>query len=184
MSDNNSQFIPSDIALYIQQQITASTEPLVHQDALLKMFKPVNSVKSARDKLHNLRQVSSVLKHNYEFRQLLIEINDMGAADQLDYYVRGLKRQVRLQVELHQPTTLQQAMLFKKHRMIVWYIRSYLASRISIYSEFKLCPVMRDEPIHCNKSKVTPPLAIVKNGYLSFTARGNLFVSARYHVSI
>ena len=31
MSDNNSQFNPSDIALYIQQQITASTEPLVHQ---------------------------------------------------------------------------------------------------------------------------------------------------------
>ncbi len=216
MSDNNAQFNPADIALYIQQQITASTEPLVHQvqelqhqltaantllaqhadppaqhvaqqvipvhrvkavrpkefsasynedpsvwlfkfdqwatieqlndtqkllhapslldgkaavwyrglvrtntaptswvsfyDALLKMFKPVNSVKSARDKLHNLRQVSSVLKYNYEFTQLLLEINDMGAADQLDYYVRGLKQQVRLQVELHQPTTLQQAM--------------------------------------------------------------------------
>ena len=79
-------------------------------DALLKMFKPINSVKSARDKLHSVGQASSVLKYNYEFTELLLEINDMGASDQLDYYVRGLMQQVGLHVLLNQPTILQQAM--------------------------------------------------------------------------
>ena len=100
LSLNTAVIKPINIQIQLIRTNTAPTSWVSFQDALLKMFKPVNSVKSARDKLHNLRQVSSVLKYNYEFTQLLLEINDMGAADQLDYYVRGLKQQARLQIPI------------------------------------------------------------------------------------
>ena len=76
---------------------------------LISTFKPVNSVKIARDKSAVLRQVASVNKYNFEFTQLVLEINNISESEKLDKYIRGLKYQTKLQVELANPTTTQQS---------------------------------------------------------------------------
>ena len=76
----------------------------------LQRFKIIDSVKLARDKLAALKQWTSVSKYNYEFTALCIEIPDMGDADKLDRYIRGLKTQTRIEVELSNPRNLDEAM--------------------------------------------------------------------------
>lgn len=77
---------------------------------LISMFKPVNSVKIARDRLAVLNQTNSVAKYNFDFTQLCLEIKDISESEKLDKYVRGLKDKIRVEVELAEPTTLAQAM--------------------------------------------------------------------------
>src|ERR1700751_13550 len=80
------------------------------QQSLISIFKPVNSKKIARDKLAVLKQTNSVAKYNFDFTQLCLEINDIHESEKLDKYVRGLKDNIRVEVELAEPTTLAQAM--------------------------------------------------------------------------
>ncbi|HXQ39062.1 MAG TPA: hypothetical protein VN843_33995 [Anaerolineales bacterium] len=77
---------------------------------LVRMFKPVNAKKIARDKLAALRQTHSVAKYNYDITQLFLEIGDVSDGEKLDRYIRGLKDKIRMEVELAEPTTLAQAM--------------------------------------------------------------------------
>jgi hypothetical protein len=77
---------------------------------LTGMFKPVNSKKVARDRLAALQQTHSVVKYNFDFQQLCLQIDDINEAEKLDKYVRGLKQHIRVKVELEQATTLTQAM--------------------------------------------------------------------------
>jgi hypothetical protein len=77
---------------------------------LISLFKPVNSVKIARDKIAYLRQQYSVAKYNFDFLTLCIEIGDISKGEQLDKYVRGLKPEVRRYVELARPVDLKDAM--------------------------------------------------------------------------
>jgi hypothetical protein len=77
---------------------------------LVAQFKPVNSSRVARDKLSALRQFKSVAQYNTDFTQLVLDAGDVGAVEQLYRYKQGLKPKVRLEVELADPTTLQEAM--------------------------------------------------------------------------
>ena len=72
-------------------------------------FRPVDSKKLARDKIANLRQRASVRNYTYEFRRLLLEIGNMSEEEMLDRFIRGLKFNVRKEVELRDPTTLTDA---------------------------------------------------------------------------
>src|SRR4051794_2139480 len=76
---------------------------------LLSYFKPANSTQTARDKLCNLRQTSSVATYTSTFQTLLLNIPDMGPADQIDTYIHGLKDLPRRECRISNPKTLLEA---------------------------------------------------------------------------
>lgn len=79
------------------------------QDSILEFFRPVNATKLARDKLANLVQTTTVQNYVQKFTELCLEIPDLGEVEQLDRFVRGLRLEVRREVDLHEPQTFQEA---------------------------------------------------------------------------
>jgi hypothetical protein len=77
--------------------------------ALKAFFEAANTETLVRNKLANLRQLSSVAKYNDLFNSLIIEIVDLDARSKLDMYMRGLKQQVQLHVTLKEPSSLDEA---------------------------------------------------------------------------
>ena len=76
--------------------------------ALIDQFKPVNAVKTARDKLANLKQAKSVQEYVNKFRSLILEIPGITEDEKIDRFIRGLKEKIRMEVELREPTTLNE----------------------------------------------------------------------------
>src|SRR4051812_48194757 len=76
---------------------------------LSKKFKPINATKVARDTLARLRQTSSVKAYNAAFTSTILEIPNISEEEMVDRYVRGLKEKVRVEVELREPTDLEEA---------------------------------------------------------------------------
>jgi hypothetical protein len=76
---------------------------------LRTQFRPVNATKLARDRLANLRQTQSVQAYVHAYRSLILDIPDMAENEKLDRFVRGLKERVRKEVELRDPTSLDEA---------------------------------------------------------------------------
>ena len=74
------------------------------------MFTPVTEKSVARERLYNLKQLGSVQTYTSLFRQLTFDIDDMGEADKLSLYIRGLKSAVKVQLALREPNTLEEAM--------------------------------------------------------------------------
>ena len=77
--------------------------------ALKDFFEAANTETLVRNKLANLRQLSSVAKYNDLFNGLIIELNDLDPRSKLDMYMRGLKPQVQLHVTLKEPHSLETA---------------------------------------------------------------------------
>lgn len=80
------------------------------QLAFTEQFAPVSNVRHARDQLSNLKQTKSVAQYVTEFRMLILQIPNASEDEQLDKFIRGLKPAVRCQVEMRDPTNLQEAM--------------------------------------------------------------------------
>lgn len=78
-------------------------------EALKSFFEAANTETIVRNKLANLRQLTSVAKYNDLFNSLIIEIADLDPRSKLDMYIRGLKQQVQLHVTLKEPSTLETA---------------------------------------------------------------------------
>lgn len=72
-------------------------------------FLPVNSVKVAADKLERLKQTGSVANFVKEFRTLALLIPDLSPAEKLRRFLAGLKPRVRMEVDLRNPSTLEEA---------------------------------------------------------------------------
>lgn len=77
--------------------------------ALRQQFRPVNTAKTARDRLVNLRQTRSVQDYAYHFRSIIIDIPGMTEDEKIDRFVRGLKDRIRQEVDLREPGTLDKA---------------------------------------------------------------------------
>src|SRR3954464_14503228 len=77
---------------------------------LSKKFKPVNATKVARAPPARLCQTSSVKAYNAAFTSTILEIPNISEEEMVDRYVRGLKEKVRVEVELREPTDLEEAM--------------------------------------------------------------------------
>jgi hypothetical protein len=91
---------------------TRNASPTLWQEfstLLRSQFQPLDRVKIARDRLATLRQVRSVREYTTQFRTLLLEIPDIAMSEIMDRYTRGLKEQVRKEVELRDPPTLEEA---------------------------------------------------------------------------
>lgn len=63
--------------------------------ALTQRFQPINAGRAARDRLHALRQVSSVSIYASVFQELLLKCPDIGMEDQKHRFVYGLKPHVQ-----------------------------------------------------------------------------------------
>ena len=79
------------------------------EDLLVEKFKPVNAIKVARDKLISLKQTGSVKAYNDLFLGTILKILTISKEEQLDQYIRGLKEKIHVKVELHEPSTLKEA---------------------------------------------------------------------------
>lgn len=79
------------------------------RDLMHKQFLPVNNVKLARDRLAQLKQLTSVREYAFRLRLTLLEIPGIAEEEKLDRFVRGLKPHVRKDVELRDPKTLEEA---------------------------------------------------------------------------
>ena len=74
-------------------------------------FRVDNLVRRARDDLYALRQKEkeSVADFLHKFRQICIRISDLSEAEKLDKFLRALHTNVRMQVELKEPETFEEA---------------------------------------------------------------------------
>jgi len=72
-------------------------------------FCPIDPIKVARDRIADLRQVSSVRDYTSRFRQLTNIITNMSETEKLDRYVRGLKPRTRQEVDMKEPQTFIEA---------------------------------------------------------------------------
>ena len=77
--------------------------------AMRSHFEASNIETLVRNKLANLKQLTSVAKYNDLFNGLIIEIADLDPRSKLDMYIRGLKPQVQLHLTLKEPTSLELA---------------------------------------------------------------------------
>ncbi|CAI5995185.1 unnamed protein product [Closterium sp. NIES-64] len=71
-------------------------------------FEPANAIERARDNLDDLRQHRSVAEYINRFRELVLEIPDIPAAEQMDKFKRGVKPKIRTEVELHGATVFDE----------------------------------------------------------------------------
>jgi hypothetical protein len=79
------------------------------REACLTQFRPVNAARVAREKLMNLTQTTSVAIYAHKFRTLLLDLRDLGEADRLFLFSRGLKRDVAAMVQLSNPVNWEAA---------------------------------------------------------------------------
>lgn len=94
------------------------------KESLIAVFKPVNSSKIARDRLAVLKQDKSVSLYNSRFTELVLEIDDIAESEKLDRYIRGLKRDIKMEVEKAEPNTLAEAMrIAQRYDSISYYSR-------------------------------------------------------------
>jgi len=78
--------------------------------ALRARFQPVTTATTARAKLHALTQgKASVHAYVSAFRALLVAVPDMGDADRLFAFQRGLQPAIALQLQVHGVPTLEEA---------------------------------------------------------------------------
>lgn len=78
-------------------------------DALTAAFQPINPAKTARDKLANLRQTTSVAAYAHSFRNLALHIPDLHDAEKLDRFIRGLKPNTQRELAIRAPPTFEDA---------------------------------------------------------------------------
>jgi len=78
---------------------------------LKKHFQPANTETIIRNKLNSLRQLGAVNKYSDLFNSLIIEVLEMDEKTKLDMYCRGLKPNIRLQVMLRAPSSLEEAQI-------------------------------------------------------------------------
>ena len=78
---------------------------------LRRQFRMDNLTRRARDDLYALRQKEKepVSDFLHKFRQVCIRINDLSEPEKLDKFLRALNTSVRMQVELKEPATFEEA---------------------------------------------------------------------------
>jgi hypothetical protein len=88
-----------------------SAQPEDHQwslfiDQLRLQFQPIHTTQTARRRLDQMRQKTSVRLYNSEFRELMLQLPTMDEPDRLHAYIKGLKPSIATLVAMQQPKTL------------------------------------------------------------------------------
>lgn len=112
-------FLKDTAAVWWRNRLTSSLADLgglntwsVFQTTLAGQFKPVNASKQARDRMARLRQTHSVQAYIHAFRSIALEIPSMTEEEKLDKFLRGLRDEIRVPVELRGPTSMEEAATF------------------------------------------------------------------------
>ncbi|KAA8495185.1 Transposon Ty3-I Gag-Pol polyprotein [Porphyridium purpureum] len=77
--------------------------------AVQAQFLPADHARRARDRLARLEQKGSVAAYASSFRDVLLQCSDVSEAEALDRFVRGLKKDVLVEVLKSRPKTLMDA---------------------------------------------------------------------------
>src|SRR5579871_590674 len=78
-------------------------------DQVRATFKPADGDRMARQKMARLRHTGLLSTYVGEFRTTRLQIANMSADDELDAFLRGLRHDLQLQVELAEPATTADA---------------------------------------------------------------------------
>ena len=76
---------------------------------MIDQFKLINAVKTAHNKLANLKQAKSVQEYVNKFKSLILEILKITEDEKINRFTRRLKENIRIEVELREPTNLNEA---------------------------------------------------------------------------
>jgi len=82
---------------------------------VLSYFVPPNHTRWLRDEWAYLRQTSIVTDYYTQLTQLAMQIGRVDETNFLDKFIRGLKSKTRIEVELHDPQSLQEAIRLTDH---------------------------------------------------------------------
>ena len=81
----------------------------VFKAALAKEYKVGNAEQVARERLYTIQQSGSLQAYLTRFRELELEVTDMGERDKRALFIRGLKPHIRELLNVHNPPSLQEA---------------------------------------------------------------------------
>lgn len=95
-------------------------------------FAVVNEVDRAREDLHMLRQSASVRVYIAEFRKIALRCRNLQAAEKMFLFKKGLKSNIRLQVELADPADfLHMASVAERADQVTWTARQNDSRHVS-----------------------------------------------------
>ncbi|ODQ51497.1 hypothetical protein SAICODRAFT_8798 [Saitoella complicata NRRL Y-17804] len=99
-----------DQYLSLAEDIRAEKHSAIKR-GLMKYFAPVNAARALRDEWHGSRQTTSVGEYVTRLNNLRIQIPEIRDIEFLDKFIHGLKPKVRLELELRNPQTLDEAIM-------------------------------------------------------------------------
>jgi hypothetical protein len=79
------------------------------REALITRFTPMSPEDTARQRLAQLRQRTSVRQYAQDFNMCMLELPGMEEKDRIFHFLSGLKTNIRLHVQPHRPSTLHDA---------------------------------------------------------------------------
>lgn len=79
------------------------------EEAMYQRFQAVDFAKVARERLRKCHQSKSVSSYIYAYNLIIADIPDMAESEKVYNFVSGLKEKVRIEVELKNPSKLDQA---------------------------------------------------------------------------
>jgi Ty3 transposon capsid-like protein/Zinc knuckle len=112
-----STFLEGDAAVWYRYHFPETSAAQVTWDvvreSLRNYFAPVNKLKKLHDDWNAIRQTTTVMEYSTRFSSLAMELahNKEAIPQQMliDHFVRGLKPQTRLELELKEPASLNEA---------------------------------------------------------------------------
>ena len=124
---------------YYQTQNWATAPPNwdTFTATLRRQFNPVNTSVSAYDRLQRLSQKTSVNAYNHEFRGIMLELPDMDQATRMNYYMKGLKDNIRPFVAMQTPTDLETAEVIAERVDAVTYKPTVRPSGFKPHSNYR-----------------------------------------------
>ena len=96
----------------VKRGSSAPAEWEVFKERFLDRFRPVEASRTARVALFALRQRGSVADYTNAFLRHLQLIPDMAAADQIQTYLKGLQPHIWDEVDMKNPSSLDEAMSY------------------------------------------------------------------------
>lgn len=148
---------------------------LCFKEALLKRFVPIPPDTLARGRLYTLKQHQSVQAYAAEYNDCMLQIVDMSEKDRIDRFLRGLKSDIRVLVELQRPASLVDAIeLATQIDSIVWQARrapyrsstSAIAARNSGVVSSGLVPMelgAAESSVHGRRFSVVPNTVVAQS---------------------
>jgi Retrotransposon gag protein/Zinc knuckle len=137
------------------------------REAMRTFFAPPNEDRRLQDEWHNLKQNGSVFEYVSVLTALAMQIPSLTPRQVLDKFIRGLKPKTRIEVELRDPTTTEEAYrLADRFDRIVYGAKntSFLVSNYNRYEPQPTNTVYYGEPMQIDALRTRKPM-LTQNFY-------------------